>query len=636
MSNYLKINVLIPFILLVISIILYFIFSKNNFNKISSNLLSSVLIGIIFLLGMSRYSLLIPENQTFSLKNNYLKGDFLLGKINSITPSKGVYSKCEFEVKKLIRFQDTLAVGGKIILFLKNEKNQIKEFDVCLINSDLIEIKNKNNPGEFDAELFWKHKSIDYLAFANEDNYYKIGKAEQDIFYFFTRLRNYFSGILEQKLSGNELAVAKALILGDRSSLDSEITSKFGNTGAMHVLAVSGLHVGILVQILTLFLGLFKKWISKNQSIIIALILVWIYASMTGLSASVVRSAIMFSLLAGSGLLNKSYSNYNVLAFSAFIILMWNPHFLFDIGFQLSYFAMLGIFMFHRPLSKTLIIKNKLLKTAYDGTMVGIAAQIMTVPLTLYYFHQFPNYFIITNLGLMIFSFLILAFGIALFSFNWIPFLNSGLAYLLYFSIFSMLFIIDSIDKFPNAVSQGFYLNIFIVLFLFFGILIFFYSLKKEKIKLLKISLASLFAITAGVVFIRYNQMKTEKVFFLNSDEITFIIKHEDKNYVFFANKKNERKKAEFIGKSFEKIYPGKLNYFEISNKKESHLKSKNLSVNIIRQKGGYEIEINGKKYFYVTSFYNTTEIGTKIIASHLEDPKAKYQLKKGAILFDL
>ena len=187
---------------------------------------------------------------------------------------------------------------------------------------------------------------------------------------------------------------------------------------------------------LTMFLMLFKKWISKNQIIIIALVIVWIYSLMTGLSASVVRSAVMFTLLVGSGLLNRSYNNFNVLAFSAFLILMWNPHFLYDIGFQLSYLAMFGIFMFYKPLGKLIYFKNKIIRLAYEGTMVGIAAQILTVPLTLYYFHQFPNYFIITNLGLMIFSFLILALGIALFSFNWLAFLAKFFAYILFVSLF--------------------------------------------------------------------------------------------------------------------------------------------------------------------------------------------------------
>jgi competence protein ComEC len=297
---------------------------------------------------------------------------------------------------------------------------------------------------------------------------------------------------------------------------------------------------------------------------------------------------------------------------------------------------MFGIFMFYKPLSTFLFIKNKILKAAYDGTMVGIAAQILTVPLTLYYFHQFPNYFIITNLGLMVFSFLILALGVALFSLNWIPFVGSSIAYLLTFSLYVMLLIIDFIDSLPGAVSAGFVLNTTLVILLFATILYFFISLKTEKIKQIRISLLAAFMLSISIVYLRYNQLVTEKVFFLNADETSFIVKSEDKNFVFFANKKGERKKIEFTAKSFEKMYPGNLHYFEISNKKETHVRSKKLNIDIIRQKGGYEISINESKYFLVISLANTSQIKRKIYANKFNVPNSNYQLRKGALAFDL
>lgn len=635
-SNVLHLNYLTSSVLLLFCLLCYFLISNEKFELTKRNLLSTILIASVFFLGSTRYSVSLSENYSYSLINNYLKGDLILGKINSIAKNKNNYAKAEFEALKIIRFQDTIPVQGKIILFVKQENEMPKEFDVCLISSSLNKIKNKNNPGEFDAELFWKHKEIDFISFTSADEYQKIGFAKPNLFSKFTDLRNYFSSILEKKLSGDELAIAKALILGDKSNLDNEITSKFGNTGAMHVLAVSGLHVGILVQLLTLFLGLFKKWISKNKTIVIALIVIWIYACMTGLSASVVRSVLMFSILVGSNLLHKNYNNFNVLAFSAFLILMWNPHFLFDIGFQLSYLAMLGIFMFYTPLSKAIHIKNKVLKTVYEGTMVGVAAQLMTIPLTLYYFHQFPNYFILTNIGLMLFSFLILAFGIALFSFSWLPLINNLLAFLLSISIFSMLFIIDFIDNLPGAVSIGFVLNGFLVFSLFCSIILFFFSLKFANIKWLKISLLLAILITSGIVTIRFNQINSNKIYFLNSDDAQFIVKSADKNFVFYANKNGDLKKASYLANSFQKIHPGELHFIEISNKKETLLKSEKLIVNIVRQRGGYEIDVNSKKYFYVSSFYNTSELKRKIISPKLEISDAKYQLKKGALAFEL
>jgi competence protein ComEC len=533
LSNFLSINPLIIFSLILFGLFIYFLLQKKILGTFKTKSFSYTLIIIVFLLGTLRYSISKPENYSFSLKNNYLKNDLILGEILSLTATQGDFMKAEFAVKKLIRFHDTIAVNSKIVLFLKDDAKKLKEFNVCLVSTDLLEIKNKNNPGEFDSELFWKHKEIEYLAFADEESYQIIGKSDANFSHIFLKWRNYFAGILDKHLTGNELGVAKALILGDRSSLDSEITAKFGNTGAMHVLAVSGLHVGILVQILTMFLSLFKKWISKNQIIIIALIIVWIYSLMTGLSASVVRSAVMFTLLVGSGLLNRSYNNFNVLAFSAFLILMWNPHFLYDIGFQLSYLAMFGIFMFYKPLGKLIHFKNKIVRLAYEGTMVGIAAQILTVPLTLYYFHQFPNYFILTNLGLMIFSFLILALGIALFSFNWLAFLAKFFAYILFISLFVMLLIIEFIDALPGAVASGFVLNSVLVMLLFAIIFVFYYALQHQKMKLLKICLVCSVLLVLSMVFTRFNQLNSEKVCFLQADDVTFIIKHEDKNLVF-------------------------------------------------------------------------------------------------------
>ncbi|MES2587471.1 MAG: ComEC/Rec2 family competence protein [Bacteroidota bacterium] len=571
-SNFLSLSPLILVLTLILSLVFCF-FTLKIANPLSKTKFASyTLLLMLFLLGMIRYSVSNPDNYKYSLKNNYLKNDLILGEIQSLTPTQGEYMKTEFSVKKIIRFQDTIPVNSKIVLFMKDDEKKLKEFDVCLLSTDLMEIKNKNNPGEFDSELFWKHREIEFLAFVNEDSYQIIGKSEPSFSHIFTEWRNYFAGILDKHLTGNELGIAKALILGDRSSLDIEITAKFGNTGAMHVLAVSGLHVGILVQILTLFLNLFKKWISKNQIIIIALVIVWIYSLMTGLSASVARSAVMFTLLVGSGLLNRSQNNFNVLAFSAFLILMWNPHFLYDIGFQLSYLAMFGIFMFYKPLGKLIYFKNKIIRLAYEGTMVGIAAQVLTVPLTLYYFHQFPNYFIITNLGLMIFSFLILALGIALFSFNWLAILGKFFAYILFVSLFVMILIIEFIDGLPGAVASGFVLNSVLVLLLFAVIFVFYYALQNEKMKLLKITLVSSTILITSMIYTRFNQLNAEKICFLQSDEPTFIIKHEDKNLVFYANKELNTKKAKFSAKSFATIYPGKSSFFEISTKKETHI----------------------------------------------------------------
>lgn len=613
---------------------LYYIFLIKTEKSSSANK-SLCLLLIVSCLSYLNYTLTLPENQVNNLTKNYLKGDQLIGAIDNYTLTKGSYIKCEFSTKKLIRFNDTIPTSGKIIVFLKDPKNLLKQADVCVLNTDLIPIVNKNNPGEFDAENFWKHKGFQYLAFADEGMYAKLGETTRPWTAIFDDLRNYFSAILEQHLNGDELGVAKALILGDRSSLDAEITNKFGNTGAMHVLAVSGLHVGILVQILTLILSIFNRWISKNQALVFALVIVWIYSLLTGFSASVVRSVVMFTILSGSTLLGRNYLNYNSLFFSAVLILAWNPHFLYDIGFQLSYLAMLGIFMFYKPLSKVLVSKYKVVRQIIEGTMVGIAAQIMTVPLTLYYFHQFPNYFIITNIGLMIFSFLILALGLALFSFSWIKIFGKFLAWTLSISLTVMLVIISVIDALPGAVAYGFELSPLAVLILFVLILIFYVAFIYEKIKWLFVSLSLTLVFVIALVVVRYQNLNQNRVSFFQADEVSFAIKLKDKLIVCYGNKDKNLKKISFLAKNYQKLYPGEITYHEISMVKRTDIKSATSKITIERQKGGYEIELNDKRFFYVTNLNNKSSLTQKVYASWLNVGEAN-SLKSKACTFSL
>lgn len=589
---------------------------------------------VFFSLGMTLYQLETAQSDSFSIDKNYLPGDRIVGEVVSIAAGKTDFRKCEMDVKFIINYKDTLPARGRLLVFLEDPEREMKRKDMCLLKSELSSIVNSKNPGEFDSQSYWKHKSIHQSSFVSSDSYTKVGVAEWEIMDWFIGLREHFAAVLDTYLQGDENAVAKGLILGDRSSIDGEVTRKFGNTGAMHVLAVSGLHVAILVQILTFFFGLFSRWISKNQALLLALTVVWIYAALTGLSTSVVRSAWMFTILAGSTLLGRNYNGFNSLALSAVLILVWNPHFLYDIGFQLSYLAMIGIFLFNRNLSVLFYTKYKWIQAAWDGTMVGIAAQIMTIPLTLYYFHQFPNYFILTNLGLMVFSFLVLALGIALFSMSFFPPAAKLIAMLLSFSMFLMLWIIDFVDALPGAVSTGFVLRFWEVVLLFALILGCYWAIQKQQLKVLFSVLIGALLWVGVLVFDRFSRMNQTQVCFLNTKEITFIVKQRDQNFCFFANKEGNTRKVAFAAGAYEKMFPGTMHYFEISQKKTSTLQCGNSRIYIERKRGGYQIEVNQTNYFVATSDHFQDPKGKVIYAPWLSAPNASYQLAMGAIVF--
>lgn len=580
-----------------------------------------------------------PATDTYALEKRFLPGNRLIVEIEDISALKGKYRKTEGKVYSLINYKDTLEVRGRILLFIEDDQQVFKRKDVCVINTEITRITGNGNPGGFNTVDYWRHKGISYMGFVGEDQIQKTGRANWKMMDPFITARDFFSAILEQYNTGQESAVAKGLILGDRSSIENEVTQKFGNTGAMHILAVSGLHVAILVQILAYLLALFPRFFGKKQALMTALLVVWIYSALTGFSPSVARSALMFTILSGSTLLGKNYNALNCLSLSAFLLLVWNPHYLFDIGFQLSYLAMLGIFMFNGFLSKQYQSRNTIVRNAWEGSMVGIAAQVMTLPLTLYYFHQFPNYFILTNLGLMVFSFLVLAAGILLFSIHWIPFLAKMVAFLLQFIVFCMLWIIDFIDKIPYSVSMGFVLSVSDVLFLFFVVVAFYFVLQKKRMKFLHPLLAISLIWTVFLVKDRWERLNTEQLCFFKDSQLVFVVKEKGQLFCFYADRNKNLKKAKYLAEAYQRLYPGTVNYIEISGRREINIQTGKKTIRIVRKKGAYELAINSASYTLITSSGQEQDLTAenRIYAPWISSAEGEgHQLSKGALVIGL
>ena len=200
-------------------------------------------------------------------------------------------------------------------------------------------------------------------------------------------------------LQGEELAIASALTLGDKSMLDKELKRSYSATGASHVLAVSGLHVGIIyLVIIALLQQLFRGNRFKPIRVILALTGLWSYAFVAGLSASVVRASVMFSLVSIGEMMRRKSPSLNIVFASAFLMLLYEPRYLNDVGFQLSYAAVFAILLLHERIYKSLKISNFILDKAWSLTSVSIAAQLGTMPIMLYHFHQFSNCFWLSGL----------------------------------------------------------------------------------------------------------------------------------------------------------------------------------------------------------------------------------------------
>jgi len=409
-------------------------------------------------------------------------------------------------------------ISEKIALYYQNDPQLSLPSigDSIFFNAGIVEITNNSNPGEFNFARYMKDNGIIYSTFVQRG---KIRFGGNSCQYKIRRLASHVQLFIENKLrehsiQGKELAVISALFAGDRSMIDYETNKSYISSGVVHILSVSGLHVGILFMFLSVLLG--KKNSNVTYTIlrlIIILATIWFYAFITGLSPPVLRASVMFSLLLAGKSFNRQINSYNILAGSALLILIIAPSVLFQVGFQLSYLAVLGIILFQSKISGLFEFENTILDRIWQLTAVGIAAQLATLPLCLYYFHQFPVYFWLTNIlvipltwlitmGTILFFFILPIHGIAgLVAFlvnvllklmNYIVLIISGLPFSIItnvrFGTFSLIIISIALISAALIYTYGkkknisFFLGIFTILILSSGILNFIKDEMKNEI----------------------------------------------------------------------------------------------------------------------------------------------------------
>ncbi len=298
--------------------------------------------------------------------------------------------------------------SSKIITYIQKDSltNKLTYGDKIIFSGRPRNVKNPGNPHEFDHKKYLFGKSI------IEQMYLKSGSwrilehnKASSIFSFAGKLRKKLKQIYKNfSINGQDLAVLSALTLGDKSELTEETQRSYVSSGAMHILAVSGLHVGIIYFVLNyIFSFLDKLKIRKYNygkfiKAVILLFSLWFFALLSGLSPSVRRASIMFSFFIVGATLSRTINIYNSLGASAFLLLVINPYLIKSVGFQLSYIAVLSIVYLQPKIENIFIIRNKILFKIWLLISVSIAAQIGTAPIALYYFHIFPNWFILTNL----------------------------------------------------------------------------------------------------------------------------------------------------------------------------------------------------------------------------------------------
>jgi competence protein ComEC len=550
---------------------------------------------------------------------------------------------------------------GKSLVYIEKSPQalNLKYGDIILINGSFKPIKTNGNPEEFNYRDYLQKKQIYHQAYLKNNQWKKIENKANLIFKFTYSIRNYYAKLIDDSiLKKHNKDVLKALLLGQKDDLDKETLRTFSSAGAMHVLAVSGLHVGIIMLMLMLILKPMKKFKhGKKVYVLLIVLCLWFYAFLTGLSPSVLRSALMFSFVVVGKEMERETSIYQSILVSAFILMIINPLVIFKVGFQLSYLAVLGIVYLQPKIYNLWYIKYKLLDYLWKITSVSIAAQIATFPLGLYYFHQFPNYFFISNLIVIPLAGGILGLGLGYLLFFKIPFVNDFILLLLDYFLSFLNYFVEKVEQLPYSILWGISITWYETIFIYIILLFVVFAFTLKKIKLLftalffTICLIGVFMINSYhyehqnqlIVYNVKNEVALDVFYgkdnffiasdslYMNDEKMLFNIKHNwfkirqtENPYQFIST--NRIKKSIFkINKKTISIVDGNSNRYitdfvvigKINSVEKSYLNAleKNQATLIITSKCSYKVKMFIENNYPKNLIYKLDEKGAFIFS---------------------
>lgn len=448
-----------------------------------------------------------------------------------------------------------------------------KTDDLLYIKTKIQAINSPQNPHVFSYKKYLERKGIYHLITIDSQGGSLTKKGRKSIKGMASMARNFLDNKID-KLTLNSTAQAflKAFYLGKRSEIPEDIKVNYKNSGVLHILALSGLHVGILLKILELLLfPISRTRNGKKLRSVMIIIILWAFAFITGLSPSIVRSVTMFSCFALASGLNRQRNSINTLSISAFVMLIIHPNYVFDVGFQFSYGAVLGILVIKPILDHFWRAKHFLIKPIITLLNVSIAAQIGILPLSLYYFHQFPCLFFLANLLIIPTLTLCLWLGFFMIIFEGLK-INDWLVY-----VFEHLIqLMNSCTKFVADLEFFLFKNItfdlYMLMLLYLIILVFFSYITKKTFKNLLVLGSAILLLQLYVLFTFKFDTKQKFIIFQKTKHSVLGFKN-GTNFEIHSTKKNNIQSSfttdYATAKGVEKISNSSLKrFYFISDKK--------------------------------------------------------------------
>jgi competence protein ComEC len=480
------------------------------------------------------------RNNNEWIGNHYSPGDGIIVTIDEPLTEKTKSFKTIGQANYLVADENTIAIKGKIIIYIKKDSAvNLRYGDKIFLKKPLQEIKNSGNPGGFDYKRYSLFQGITHQVYLKPEDYVVLNDKNINSFrQFIYSSRENVLGILRKYIHGDrELGLAEALLIGYKNDLEQSLVQSYTNTGVVHIIAISGLHLGLIYWLLGLIVKPLKnkkklRWI-RPVFIITGL---WMFSFLAGAQPSILRSALMFTCIILGDSFSRKTSIYNTIALSAFILLCINPYWLWDVGFQLSYAAVLSIIIFMRPVYNLFYVKNKALDFIWKMNAVTLAAQILTVPLGIYHFHQFPNLFLLTNFVAVPLSSLILLGEILLCVISFIPFVAALIGKLLWGMIWLMNTYIEKIESIRFSLWDGLQISIpQAIFFTLFAVGISYWLMEKSA-KGLKWGLLSLLAFAALRSFSFTQSNRQQKIVVYNVPQKSAIDFIDGRNYQFVGD----------------------------------------------------------------------------------------------------
>ena len=517
-------------------IIAYFISKSQVVNPIYFGLISSVLA-----FGIGATTQIIHTN-SFQ-KSNYINSKTIFDDphlISVIIREKLRSSAYNDRYIVLVKQIDHTVNTGRILLNVRKDslKYPLEIGSYLQINGNLYKNKPIKNPNQFDYGKYLKGKQIYAQVYADASDIKISSIVEKDVWYYTSKLRTKIIRNLEKShFNKAELNVAIALILGQQQDISPEIIRDYQFAGAVHILSVSGLHIGFILLFVTFLL---KPFPNTRQGSFIKLLIIlfslFSFGLIAGLAPSVLRSVTMFSFVAIGMYLRRNTNIFHTLLVSMLLILLVQPSFLFDVGFQLSYLALFFILWLQPLLAQLWKPNNKIAHYFWEILTVSFAAQIGTLPLSIYYFHQFPGLFFVTNLVIIPFLSVIMALGVlvmVLAAFDYVPvFLAKSLEW----SIYILNRIINSIASLEQFIFRDISFNWQLMLSLYLLIIAMIIWFKKPSFNRLALAIITIIIFQIACIQTHWNVHNQRELVIFNLMKNTLIAERNGPSVTSYSN----------------------------------------------------------------------------------------------------